>query len=205
MTFQQELSSWFYPRNTPIPSPIPHPGDRAPTTPLLNLQPNKPTLLTFLRHCGCPWAEKTYLAFRSTATSNPGIDFIAISHSSQTSTDKWLASLPPLANNASEPKNLRVIVDDGMEIYAAYGLGQASFLHVLDPRALWNVYQTGKREGIWNRPTESGSRWVISGSYGVDAEGVVRWGGPMGRADEIPEFGDAVEKVSGSGKVEAKL
>ena len=47
----------------------------------------------------------------------------------------------------------------------------------------------------WNRPTESGSRWQTSGSFAVDRNGVVRWGGPAGRADFIPDFEEAVKAV----------
>ena len=46
----------------------------------------------------------------------------------------------------------------------------------------------GKSEGIWNRPTESGTRWQTSGSWAVDGSGIVRWGGAAKAADEISDF-----------------
>ena len=55
------------------------------------------------------------------------------------------------------------------------------------------MYLLGKGEGIWNRPTESGSRWQTSGSWGVDREGVVRWGGVAKAADDVPTFEGAVQ------------
>jgi len=60
------------------------------------------------------------------------------------------------------------------------------------------VWKLGREEGIWNRPTESGSRWQISGSFAVDGEGVVRWGGAASRADDVPDFEKAVEALSSS-------
>ena len=48
----------------------------------------------------------------------------------------------------------------------------------------------------WNRPTESGSRWQTSGSFAVDRNGVVRWGGAAERADWIPDFEEAVKTVA---------
>lgn len=57
------------------------------------------------------------------------------------------------------------------------------------------MYSLGSKEGIWNRPTESGSRWQTSGAYGVDGEGVVGFGGRAGSADEIPNFEEAVKAV----------
>ena len=43
------------------------------------------------------------------------------------------------------------------------------------------------------RPTESGSRWQKSGSFAVDRNGVVIWGGAAERADWIPNFEEAVK------------
>lgn len=53
----------------------------------------------------------------------------------------------------------------------------------------------GKREEIWNRPTESGSRWQISGSFAVDGDGRVGWGGRAKGADDVPDFGKAVKAL----------
>jgi len=60
---------------------------------------------------------------------------------------------------------------------------------------MWNAYQLGKKEGIWNRPTESGSRWQTAGSFGVGGEGEVRWVRVAGKADEVVDFGEGVEAV----------
>lgn len=184
MTFQQELSSWFAPRDgqtTPEPPAV---GASAPQTSKIQLS-GAPTVITFLRHCGCPWAEKTFLNLREVARDHRTTSFIAVSHSSQAATDTWLASLP---QSGSEPDNLQVIVDEGREAYTAWGLGVASFGHVLSPTGLYNVWKLGREEGIWNRPTESGSRWQTSGSFGVDGSGVVKWSQPAQVAEDIPDF-----------------
>lgn len=60
---------------------------------------------------------------------------------------------------------------------------------------MWSVYRLGKEQGIWNRPTESGSRWQTSGSFAVNRNGVLRWGGAAERADWIPDFEEAVKAV----------
>ncbi|KAI6863450.1 hypothetical protein KC318_g18226, partial [Hortaea werneckii] len=156
MSLQQELSSWFAPRppanddkkkinnekdEGDIP-PVPQIGEQPPSVPKLSFQPQanrnnsahpRPTIIAFLRHCGCPFAEKTFLNLRETARNHRGpqehhqqqdatIDFIAISHSSAAATETWLQSLPQAG---SEPGNLRVIVDEELEIYRAWGLGVA--------------------------------------------------------------------------------
>ncbi|KAK3655243.1 hypothetical protein LTR56_003665 [Elasticomyces elasticus] len=193
MSFTQELSSWWAPKAATEIAKVPTVGSQAPNTPNLDLSdPPRPTILVFLRHCGCPWAEKTFLNFRDTAKANKYIDFIAVSHSSEESTQTWLASLPQAG---SEPDNLRVIVDEKVEIYAAYGLGICGYGHVLSPVSMYNVWQLGKSEGIWNRPTESGSRWQTAGAFAVDGEGTVRWGRAANRADEIPDFDAMVEAL----------
>lgn len=203
MTFQQELSSWFAPRDgqtTPEPPAV---GASAPQTSKIQLS-GAPTVITFLRHCGCPWAEKTFLNLREVARDHRTTSFIAVSHSSQAATDTWLASLP---QSGSEPDNLQVIVDEGREAYTAWGLGVASFGHVLSPTGLYNVWKLGREEGIWNRPTESGSRWQTSGSFGVDGSGVVKWSQPAQVAEDIPDFEEgatAVEAGEATGET-AKL
>lgn len=58
------------------------------------------------------------------------------------------------------------------------------------------MYVVGKEDKIWNRPTESGSRWQTAGSWAVDKEGVVRWGGVSKSSDDIPDFEEAVKAVA---------
>ncbi|KAL1585376.1 hypothetical protein WHR41_05702 [Cladosporium halotolerans] len=195
MTFLQELSSWFAPRSAdPVPEP-PKPGDPAPTTSTIQLS-GSPTILTFLRHCGCPFAEKTFLNLRETARAHRSTTFLAISHSSPAATSAWLAALPQAG---SEPDNLHVLVDEACEAYAAWGLGVVGFGHVLSVGGLGSVWRLGREEGIWNRPTESGSRWQRAGSFGVDGEGVVRWARPARGAEEIVDFEEGVGVVLGKG------
>jgi len=61
---------------------------------------------------------------------------------------------------------------------------------------MWDVVKLGRNEGIWNRPTESGSRWQISGFWAVDGKGKVKWGRPAAQGNDIPDFGEAVTAVS---------
>lgn len=71
---------------------------------------------------------------------------------------------------------------------------------MLSAGSLWSVWRLGREEGIWNRPTESGNRWVGGGCWGVDGLGVVRWGGGGGRADEIADVGEGVRMLEGGEK-----
>ena len=201
MSLKQELSSWIAPKAPETAQP-PSIGSKAPDTPKLQLQPGRPAVIAFLRHCGCPFAEKTFLELREAAKAHKPVDFVAVSHSSEAATQAWLAALPQAG---SEPRNLRVVVDESVEVYAAWGLGPSSYAHVLSPGSLYEVWRLGSEEGIWNRPTESGSRWQTGGFWAVDAGGVVRWGRAAERADDVPGFGEGARAVAGEGEKGAGL
>jgi hypothetical protein len=187
--FGPEFQSWFGFHSVPNRAQPPQVGDRAPESPNLSLEPSKRTVVTFLRHCGCPFAEQTFLRLRESAKKHSDIDFIAVSHSNKEATEKWHKSLP---NYGSETGNLRIVVDSDLESHGQWGLGASGFLHVLDPRALSNVFKLQKEQGISVRPTESGSRWQTAGSFAIDENKNVRWGGPAARSDFVPDFEDAV-------------
>jgi hypothetical protein len=55
MTVLQELNSWMSPPALQL-SPVPKVGSTAPLSPKLPTQnaDGKPTIISFLRHCGCP-------------------------------------------------------------------------------------------------------------------------------------------------------
>jgi hypothetical protein len=103
---------------------------------------------------------------RALAQAHPDMRCVAVSHSDQEATDRWLASLPSPEHN-TQP-NLEIIVDAEREAYAAWGLGISSLWHVLG-----SIPGTAKlkEEGISVRSTESGSRWQTAGNFGVDKEG----------------------------------
>lgn len=91
-----------------------------------------------------------------------------MSHSSTDATERWV----PQVGGAWETE---IIVDEGRDLYATWGLGVSSAWHMLNPFALYSVYRLGKDQGIWNRPTESGTCWQTSGAFAIDGEGIVRW------------------------------
>lgn len=65
---------------------------------------------------------------------------------------------------------------------------------MLSPSGLSSLISTA-REGITNRPTESGYRWQTSGTWAVNSSGHVIWGGPAKGAEDIPDFEDVVAKL----------
>lgn len=128
---------------------------------------------------------------RDAATRHPDVHFVAVSHSDQVSTDRWLEAVGPGTGA------LEVLVDADRALFAQWGLGVSSLWHVLSPWSMYSVYRLGAQEGIWNRPTESGNRWQTAGTFAVDKEGVVRWGGPARQADDVPDLEEAVKALEG--------
>ena len=119
------------------------------------------------------------------AEQHRDIRFIAVSHSDRTATDHWLDAL-------SGPGTVEVLVDDKREIYAQWGLGISGWGHIFNLGGPWSALKLGKEEGIWSKPTESGSRWQTAGRWAVDGEGIVRWGRADASAAEMPDFEKAV-------------
>lgn len=189
MTFQQEFQSWRSPPSIEVSTP-PAPGSPAPSTGLLSFPypTHKPVIVTFLRHCGCPFSEKTFRDLRASSSASPDIVHIAVSHSNRQHTDKWLSEIGGAGN-------VTVLIDEDRTTYARWGLGPSSLTHVLSLKGLIGLVKVGRSEGIWNRPTESGSRWQTSGTYAVNKEGTVVWGGPAKGAEDVPVLEDIKAKL----------
>ncbi|KAJ7763523.1 hypothetical protein DFH07DRAFT_394926 [Mycena maculata] len=189
MSFRQELNSFWAPKAKPTDS-APSISFQAPSSDRLRMPAadGRPTVVTFLRHCGCPFAEKTFKALRAAAAQSSDVRFVAVSHSDQGATERWLDAV-------GGSTGIEVIVDADRDLFAQWGLGVSTLAHFLSPAGLWALYRLGKDEGIWNRPTESGNRWQTSGSFAVDNKGLVRWGGPMRQAGDIPNFEEALEML----------
>ncbi|KAF2772175.1 hypothetical protein EJ03DRAFT_341881 [Teratosphaeria nubilosa] len=201
MSFYQELGSWSAPRGPSL-SSSPTVGFQGPSTDRLPTGHGRQTIVAFLRHCGCPFAEKTYLNIREVARAHKDIDFTAVSHSDEASTKRWLQSLPQAG---SGPANLSMIVDPELELYAKWGLGPSSYAHVLNFSSLQEVWRLAKEEGISNRPTESGRRWQTSNFWTIDTDGIVRWGRSARSADDVPDLEEAVEALEGNTGSEARF
>ncbi|KAE9379259.1 hypothetical protein N431DRAFT_540883 [Stipitochalara longipes BDJ] len=157
MTYRQEYDSWWAPSKKLKIFPAPELGSKAPSSPKLP-------------HCGCPFAEKTFEELRKTAAKNPDVNFIAVSHSSEESTEKWVIAV-------GGQWDVKVIVDADRELYAQWGLGISNMWYVLNPWSLYSVIRLAMREKIINRPTESGTRWIAEA------------------ADDMPDFNEALKAL----------
>ncbi|KAI0023233.1 hypothetical protein F4780DRAFT_730487 [Xylariomycetidae sp. FL0641] len=189
MSFAQELESFKTPTAKEI-KPIPGIGMPAPFNGNLELPDDRPTIIVFLRHCGCPFAEKTF-KYLTTLSSRHAkqAHFVAVSHSSAEATERWVVSV-------GGNWNVSVVIDEQRDLYAQFGLGVSNTWHVLSPLTLYKTLQLGKSENIWNRPTESGNRWQTSGAFAVDEKGIVRWRKIARSADEVFDLEEGLQAVS---------
>ncbi|KAI1432056.1 hypothetical protein GGR50DRAFT_676395 [Xylaria sp. CBS 124048] len=187
MSLAQEWESLKTPPRKDVKS-VPEIGAKAPTHPDLILPTDKPTIIAFMRHCGCPFAEKSFQALTKLSTRHTDVNFVAVSHSSAEATERWVV-------NVGGNWNVNVVIDEERDLYALFGLGISTTWHVLNPVALYNTLQLGKKENIWNRPTESGSRWQTSGAFSICENGLIRWRHIAARADDIPDWDLALQSV----------
>lgn len=196
-------------------APVPQVGGRAPQSEQIRFPAAKPTVILFLRHCGCPFAEKAFRILTSLSATHPNLHFLAVSHSSQSDTDAWVIDV-------GGEWEADLIVDESRLIYAQWGLGTTSTWYAYKPWALWNTYKLGVAEGIWGRKEKpraasvgsdssghggkemsvhertggtysSGSVWQMGGAFAVDRMGFVRWVGVPQDASEVPDLKRAVE------------
>ena len=85
--------------------PVPKEGDLAPTLGSdIHFPSDKPVLVVFLRHCGDPFAEKTFRLLTNLSNHHPEVHCVAVSQSSQDETDKWYVCPLQSSPTLSEPK-----------------------------------------------------------------------------------------------------
>ncbi|KAK6544421.1 hypothetical protein TWF694_001116 [Orbilia ellipsospora] len=195
-TLKSEIASFSTPAaaDTPTVSPPVKVGDKCPESDQLpQLLPQnldgKPYMVTFLRHCGCPFAEKAFQSFRALSDSHPEIHFIAISHSSQADTDEWVVSVGGTGD-------VQIIYDPTRTLYAKWGLGFSSYWANIGPVTLWKALKLGQEELIYNRPTKSGYRWQTAGSFAIDGtDGSVRWAYVSQNAPDVADYRDGMRAL----------
>jgi hypothetical protein len=169
------LRTFLPPPATPT-APPPVVGTAAPDLPE-GAPRDRPVVLAFLRHTGCPFAEWTARELRQAAEAHEGIAWVAISHARSDATAAWADAVGGLGGAT-------LLSDPERTSYAAWGLGRSSLGHFAGRRSLAQVARLA-RDGVRNRHPH-GTRWQQAGTFGVDAEGTPRRrpAGPGGRSRE---------------------
>lgn len=176
--------------------------------------------LTDATHQQCVVAQKQFLALRALANKHQfhNLTCIAISHSSQAATAKWL----DLIGGAW---NVQVIIDEDRAIYAAWGLGLSSVWYYFNPTtqtAAWKekgwlgvkVATSIQRQGtatsldaatqqheanedgeVGGPGTTMGNKWQQGGAFAVDDRGTVVWGGKAKSADDLMDLEAGIQAL----------
>lgn len=80
------------PRSSPEVSPVPGLGALAPA-PINGIDlargNGQPTLVAFVRHCGCPFSEKEVKLLAEQLVKHPKLHVIIVQHSEQKDTEEW--------------------------------------------------------------------------------------------------------------------
>jgi hypothetical protein len=175
------------PRSIPTAEP-PEPGEPARGLPG-GRTVDRPAVVAFLRHAGCPFAEATMRQLREAAERNPDVGFIAVSHARRDAGERWCAAI-------GGPGRVELLADPDRAAYAAWGLGRTSLAHFAGRRSLREVARLARR-GIRNRHP-SGTRWQGAGTFAVDGAGTVRWRHLPAHAGELPDLERAAAAAGGS-------
>ena len=162
--------------------PAPAPGEQARELPVA-LDAQRPAIVSFLRHAGCPFAERTMQMLRDGAARAPDVQWIAISHAPDAETERWCRAV----GGAGE---VRVVSDPSRRSYAAWGLERTSLGHFLGGRSLRTAVALS-RQGIRNRHPV-GTRWQSAGTFALDREAIVRWRALPAHAGELSDLGAAL-------------
>ena len=173
----------------PLPIPTaapPEPGEPARELPEPGLEPDRPAVVAFLRHTGCPFAEASVRALREAAAAEPDIAFVAVSHAPTAATARWCDAI-------GGADAVRLLIDDRRVHYATWGLGRTGVRHFAGRRSLAEAARLA-RAGVRNRHPH-GTRWQRAGTFAVDADGVVRWRHLPEHAGDLPDLRAAIAAV----------
>jgi hypothetical protein len=150
------------------------------------LDDGRPAIVAFLRHTGCPFAERTMQLLRDGAAGSPEVQWIAISHAPEPATERWCRSVGGAGD-------VLVVSDPSRRSYADWGLGRTSMGHFLGRRSLIEVAALA-RNGVRNRHP-SGTRWQSAGTFALDGDAIVRWSSLPEHAGDLPDLVAAVASL----------
>jgi AhpC/TSA antioxidant enzyme len=167
-------------------APAPAPGEFARELPV-TLESGRPAIVLFLRHTGCPFAERTMQMLREQAARSPEVQWVAISHAPEAATARWCEAV----GGAGDAE---IASDPSRRSYAAWGLGRTGAGHFMGRRSLAAVASLA-REGIRNRHP-AGTRWQSAGAFALDRDGIVRWRSLPAHAGELPDLRRALDAVA---------
>lgn len=112
------------------------------------------SVLVFVRHIGCPFAERDIKRVSGWAAENPEVHVVVVTHGDEALRDVWLEDI-------GGAEGLTFYHDPDRRLYGQAGLGFSTASHFMGLPSLLGVMHLW-REGIRNR-SASGTRWQRAG------------------------------------------
>ncbi|KAK0526220.1 hypothetical protein OC834_004886 [Tilletia horrida] len=175
------MSNWLpydlvsiLPRTLPSTSAAPSVGSKAPALEGVDFtQSGGPHLVAFVRHCGCPFAQKeVQLLGKAVKDSGDKVKVVIVQHAEQAAIDNWWKAI----EGDKHLPNANIISDPEHKVYAAWGIGSLSFFGLFWPPSLYELIKLGYQEGVVNTATQKGAwRFQNSGGFAIDAQGNVQY------------------------------
>lgn len=175
------------------PAKVPSVGEKAPSVEGVNYTQSG-HLIAFVRHCGCPFAEKEVRQLARVAKENQKIRIVIVAHSADDVVQDWFKRIG--APHFESLDRVVVRADPDYRLYNAFGIGQLGWDKLFTRETLSNVKALAAA-GIKNTPTGQGSnRWLNSGGFAVDHGGILRWVKVAEQASDMCDYEEAVRTLS---------
>ncbi|KXS22263.1 hypothetical protein M427DRAFT_129985 [Gonapodya prolifera JEL478] len=195
-SFLADIAS-LLPRSSPSVSPAPAVGSPAPSLPSgVEYGNSQGTVVAFVRHCGCPFAEKEIRLLGEVVKQRPGVQVVVVQHSADAETKAWW-------DRIGGPKlvpDVKLISDPERNVYASFGVGILPWSGLFTNEIVKPITNL-KNEGIVNTETGSGSwRWQNSGGFVIDQSGIVRWSKIAAHAGDMCDYIEALKALGSTEK-----
>ena len=144
------------------------------------------SLIVFLRHTGCPFAEAMLKDLSELADEHAELHCVAVCHGEHDITQAWI-------NQFELSPELNIYFDDNRELYGKWGLGYSNIFHLANPKMLYSLISL-LPQGIHNRDA-SGTRWQPHASFLVCPDQTVQWVHYPQHAGDLPDLHDAANAI----------
>ncbi|GAM83936.1 hypothetical protein ANO11243_019260 [Dothideomycetidae sp. 11243] len=156
---------------------------------------SKPALVAFVRHCGCPFAEKEVRLLAEASSANARLHVVIVQHSPEAQTQEWFVRI---GGHSMFPDMGRVtlVADPERKMYAAWGIGQLGWTSMVNADIMRTLHKQKLQEGLdITKGDWSNYRWQNSGGFAVDSSGKITWHKLAKDSSDICDYGEAADSL----------
>ncbi|THX83888.1 hypothetical protein D6D05_03369 [Aureobasidium pullulans] len=187
------------PQSSPSVAALPEIGDQAPArvgSVDLKSGGGRPTLVAFVRHCGCPFAEKEVQLLGAESRKNEKLHVVIVQHSEEATTQQWFEDIGG-KKAFPDSKRYTLVADPERKAYAAWGVGSLGWGGMVNGGVMEALKSLKESDGIDLRPTGVGSyRWQNSGGFAVDSAGTIRWRKIAKDSSDMCDYSEAAKTIT---------